>query len=167
MTATLPSLVFVAALCAVLAVLVLRREPEALRRALGKAVVKAGVLVPALALALLAANFAKLLIPVDLVSRWGGEASGLTGILIASVAGAILPGGPFVAFPIAVSLYETGAGLPQMVSLITAWCVIALHRILTFELPLLGARFVLLRIASSLVLAPITGLLAWAVTALV
>lgn len=164
MTATLPSLAFVAVLCAILGLMVLRREPEALRRCLGKAVVKAGNLVPALVLALLAANFARLLIPVDLVSRWGGEASGLTGILIASMAGAVLPGGPFVAFPIAVSLYETGAGLPQMVALITAWCVIAFHRILTFELPLLGPRFVLLRVASSLVLAPMAGLLAWVLT---
>lgn len=166
MTATLPSLAFVAGLCVLFAVLVLRREPEALRPALVKAVTKAAALVPALALALLAANFAKLLIPVDLVSHWGGASSGLAGILIASAAGAVLPGGPFVAFPLAVSLYHTGAGLPQMVSLITAWCVIAVHRILAFELPLLGPRFVLLRIASSVVLAPITGLLAWALTGL-
>jgi hypothetical protein len=47
-----------------------------------------------------------------------------------------------------------------MVALMTAWSVLALHRVLSFELPLMGARFVMLRWIVSLPLPLIAGALA-------
>ena len=43
----------------------------------------------------------------------------------------------------------------------TAWSVLAIHRTLSFELPLMGSRFVLLRLLVSLPLPLIAGALAW------
>ena len=112
-----------------------------------------------LPLAMLAAGFIGRLLPEDLVARTLGGASGPAGILLASVLGGILPGGPFVAFPLVATLYQVGAGKPQMVALLTAWSVYAMHRVLAFEWPMLGLRFVLFRLAVSCSLPPVAGLL--------
>jgi hypothetical protein len=44
-------------------------------------------------------------------------------------------------------------------ALLTAWSVFAFNRILAFEIPLMGPRFVGLRILSSLGLPPLAGIL--------
>ncbi|MFX5583074.1 hypothetical protein ABTE20_20930, partial [Acinetobacter baumannii] len=45
--------------------------------------------------------FVQLLLPREVVSRWVGGDSGLTGLIIATAIGAILPGGPFTIYPLA------------------------------------------------------------------
>ena len=112
-----------------------------------------------LPVALVAAGFLGALIPEDRVVALVGGGSGLRGILIASLIGSILPGGPMVTFPIVVVLFDAGAGMPQMVALLTSWSVLALHRVLAFEIPLVGVAFSLRRLAASLLLPPIAGLL--------
>lgn len=135
-----------------------RRDPGALRPAARDGLGGAVGILPNVAMALLVGAFLSVLLPPDWVRFLIGGESGLAGILIASVAGSLMPGGPFVSFPIAVSLMQTGAGLPQIVALITAWSVLGLFRILMFELPVLGGRFVAIRVAASLPLAPAAGL---------
>ena len=44
-------------------------------------------------------------------------------------------------------------------ALLTAWSVYAVHRVLAFELPMMGLRFVLFRIAISLALPFVAGFL--------
>ena len=110
--------------------------------------------------ALLAGSFLAVLIPEGWLIRVLGDASGTAGILLASVLGAALPGGPLVAFPLALVMYTAGVGLPQMIALLTAWSVLALHRVLAFEAPMMGWGFVWRRLAASVLLAPIAGLLA-------
>lgn len=110
--------------------------------------------------ALLAGSFLAALIPEGWLIMVLGDSSGVTGILIASALGALLPGGPLVAFPLALVLFRAGVGVPQMVALLTAWSVLAMHRVLAFEVPLLGWDFAWRRIAASAALAPIAGLLA-------
>jgi hypothetical protein len=46
-----------------------------------------------------------------------------------------------------------------MTALLTAWSVYAMHRILTWEYPVLGWRFVALRLASSFFLPVTAGLI--------
>ena len=41
----------------------------------------------------------------------GAHWEGMKGILIASAAGAISPGGPFINFPLVAALYQAGAGV--------------------------------------------------------
>ncbi len=87
-------------------------------------------------------------------------------IVMAALAGAALPGGPMIAFPIVITLARAGAGAPQLVALLTAWSVIAMHRLIAWEIPLLGIPFVLRRIAVSALFPIATGLLAAMVVAL-
>ncbi len=110
--------------------------------------------------ALLFASFLAALIPREWIAGVLGDASGPTGILLASLLGGIMPGGPMVSFPIALVLFKAGVGMPQMVALLTGWSVLALHRVLAFELPLMGWPFVWRRLVAILVLAPAAGFLA-------
>ncbi len=95
--------------------------------------------------ALLIASFIIQIVPFGLVSDLMGPESGMTGILLASVAGIAMPGGPMAAFPIAVVLQQSGAGLPQLVALISGWSLFALQRLLAYEAPIMGWRFAALR----------------------
>ncbi|MBV1877384.1 MAG: hypothetical protein KUG79_07055 [Pseudomonadales bacterium] len=130
------------------------------KQALTQAWVQLKSLALRLPLALIAAGFIAQLLPQEQVVAYVGSESGITGILVAGVIGALLPGGPMVAFPLAVVLIEAGAGQAQMVSLITAWSALAFHRILSFEIPLMGAKFALRRYLLSVPLPIIAGLIA-------
>ncbi|WP_435100257.1 hypothetical protein [Arhodomonas sp. AD133] len=113
-----------------------------------------------LPVALVAASFLAELLPQEWFATVLGSTSGMTGILAASVLGGVLPGGPSVSFPLVLVLFRAGAGTPQMVALITAWSVLALHRVLAFELPMMGWPFVWRRWLVSLLLAPLAGTIA-------
>ncbi len=52
------------------------------------------------------AGFFDVLVPRDLLVRWMGEQSGWQGIVIGWLIGLVMPGGPYVVFPIAV---QTGS----------------------------------------------------------
>jgi len=70
---------------------------------------------------MLAAECLGRLLPPDVVSARIGTGTGLTGVGIASLIGAALPGGPMLAFPLAIALLRAGAGPEALVALITAW----------------------------------------------
>jgi uncharacterized membrane protein YraQ (UPF0718 family) len=133
------------------------RSPTALAEAGQRALAFARELAIRLPLALLAASFLSQILPRGFVGAAIGPDSGLVGILAATAAGSILPGGPFVAFPLAVSFYDAGAGLPQLVALITSWSTLGVIRIVAFEWPMLGPRFVALRVGVTLLLPPLAG----------
>jgi uncharacterized membrane protein YraQ (UPF0718 family) len=102
------------------------------------------------------------LIPPDLAAAWLGPESGLTGVLVAAAIGGFIPGGPFVSFPLVLTFIKAGAGAAQMVALITAWAILGVHRVLTWELPVLGPRFVAIRLISGAALPVLAGLVAQA-----
>lgn len=97
---------------------------------------------------LLIAAFVSRLLPAELISAAIGAESGVSGIALASLLGGFIPGGPMVAYPISFAMFQMGAGQPQMIALLTSWSVFAVHRILTYELPLMGRRFVGVRLAA-------------------
>lgn len=144
-------------MAAVLMLLAYRRGSAVLREGVRRAWMQSRPLLSRVPLALLAAGFAAALVPQETIAGLMGEASGGVGILTGSLLGGLVPGGPFVAFPIAATLFHNGAGGPQMVAFITAWSVFAVHRIISYELPLMGARFSGIRLLSSLVLPPLAG----------
>ncbi len=137
-----------------------RRDPHAVRPAVRRALADAGRVGLRLPFALLFATFAAALLPEAWVLATLGAESGIAGLAVATVGGALLPGGPFVAFPLAIGLAERGAGVPQLVALVTAWSVLGVNRIVAFELPVLGARFVVLRVLASSPLPLLAGLAA-------
>jgi uncharacterized membrane protein YraQ (UPF0718 family) len=113
-----------------------------------------------LPLALLAAGALTRILPQDFIAAKLGSASGFEGVFLGSVFGAILPGGPIVTFPIVVLFMKSGATAAPLVALVTSWSVLAMHRVLIYEMPLMGLRFVGIRVASSIILPPIAGVLA-------
>ena len=56
----------------------------------------------------------------------------------------LLPGGPYVVFPLIAALYQVGAGLGPAITLVTSWAMLALISV-TFELSFMGWRFVAVR----------------------
>lgn len=108
--------------------------------------------------ALLAAAFLVQIVPENVVSNVIGRDSGLWGIVIATVMGGLLPGGPMVTFPITAVLQQAGAGFPQLLALITGWSLFAISRLLTYEAPIMGWRFAILRNLSCLALPVLAGL---------
>jgi uncharacterized membrane protein YraQ (UPF0718 family) len=111
---------------------------------------------PLLIIAFVIVGYVNILSPQDLVRAWIGPGSGWRGLFIGTGAGMLLPGGPFIVFPLIAALYQAGAGLGPMLSIITAWATLALLAI-SFELPFLGWRFTVLRIGLSLVTPPVVG----------
>ncbi len=114
---------------------------------------------PQLVAGFLLAGFITVLMPAGAISQWVGEDSGLPGLLIATVAGALTPGGPFVQFPLVATLARAGAGPGPMVAYLTAWSLLGLQRLLVWEIPVLGPQFALARWLISLPVGIVAGLL--------
>ena len=117
-------------------------------------------LLPAVCLAMLAAALLVPIVPSSLVAQWIGPNSGVAGVAIASLIGAFIPGGPIVSFPMTLVFQSAGAGTAQLVALLSAWSVVAVHRLVAFELPLVGGHFARQRLIASLPLPILSGLIA-------
>lgn len=117
-----------------------------------------GVL-PQLLVGFALAGFVTVLVPSEVVGRLVGEHSGLPGIAIATVAGIVTPGGPFLQFPLVVALEKAGAAYGPLAAYITAWALLSAHRFFVWEFPLLPAPFALARWGFSLLLPVAAGLL--------
>jgi uncharacterized membrane protein YraQ (UPF0718 family) len=115
-----------------------------------------GILPRVLAGCLLGAFIAEIL-PHDKVSRSLGPDSGLKGLLIGTAFGAILPGGPFTAYPVASALLTVGADFGATIAMVVSWTLIGYGRAVAWELPIMGADFTLWRIAISLPLPVLAG----------
>ena len=130
-----------------------RKHIEGLREGWHMAVVN----LPRVILALLSAGFLSHLMPHEVIAEWLGHESGLKGIAIATLLGMVMPGGPLIAFPIVVILTKAGAGMPALVTFLTSWSVLGIQRIIGFELPMMGSKFVINRVAIGIFLPPISG----------
>ena len=113
-----------------------------------------------LVVAFLAAGLAQKLLPQEFVAGLLGERAGLRGLSLATLAGLLTPSGPFVSMPVAATLYKTGAAPGAVVAYLAAWSLLSLHRLVAWEIPLLGLRLAALRWAICLLLPLAAGLLA-------
>lgn len=104
---------------------------------------------PQLVLGFLLAGLITVLIPSDLVARLLGEGSGLTGVVIATIAGMLTPGGPYLQFPLLAAIANGGAGSGPIAAYLTAWSLLSANRALVWEIPLLGPGFTAVRWAVS------------------
>ena len=112
---------------------------------------------PKMIFAFAVAGLIQVVIPTDLVSQWIGEGSGIRGLMIGTVAGTFTPGGPFIHFPVVASLLNSGAGAGPIIAYLTAWSVLGVHRLIIWEIPILGFEISVVRFAASLVLPPLVG----------
>lgn len=112
---------------------------------------------PRLVPALVLAGLMQVLVPQEVVSRYLGREGGLRAIVIASVAGVLTPGGPMVTVPFMVALANSGMALAPLVAYMTSWSLFGMQRIIAWEAPLLGWRFVIVRVVPSLAFPVIAG----------
>lgn len=138
----------------------------------GKPVFIAGVMdakaqfmhmLPRLIIGILGSGFLAYLLPKEAVLAWFGPDSGLTGTALATLAGALTPGGPVVGYALGAAALKAGADFSQVIAYVTAWSLLTLNRIITWELPSMPARLVLVRVLVSL---PLPFLAAWIAHAL-
>lgn len=107
-------------------------------------------LLPRIGIGVIGAGFLAEAIPSEWIGPWLGPQSGFLGLAIATVGGALTPGGPVVGFSIGAAALKSGAGAPQVIAYSTAWALYAIHRLVIWEVPMMPARIVWLRAAVSL-----------------
>ncbi len=117
-------------------------------------------LLPRIGIGVVGSGFVAEILPKTLIAPWLGPESGLTGVLIATLGGALTPGGPVVGFSIGAAALKSGAGAPQVIAYSTAWALYAIHRLLIWEVPMMPARVVWLRAVVSLPLPFIAAMVA-------
>ena len=133
----------------------------------GKPVFIAGVMdakaqfmhmLPRLIIGILGSGFLAYLLPKEAVLAWFGPNSGLTGTALATLAGALTPGGPVVGYALGAAALKAGADFSQVIAYVTAWSLLTFNRMITWELPSMPPRLVLIRVIVSL---PFPFLAAW------
>ena len=107
-------------------------------------------LLPRIGVGVVGSGYIAEVLPKALIAPWLGPESGLIGVLIATVGGALTPGGPVVGFSIGAAALKSGAGAPQVIAYTTAWALYAIHRLVMWEVPMMPPRIVWLRAAVSL-----------------
>jgi uncharacterized membrane protein YraQ (UPF0718 family) len=116
--------------------------------------------VPRIIAAMGVAGFIWVLLPRDRLTRLVGQESGWRGLVIATGAGIVTPGGPAAAFSLLAVLGGAGADRGALVAYVTSWAMLGLQRVLVWDVPFMGAEFSLTRLLISLPLPFIAGLIA-------
>ena len=116
-------------------------------------------ILPLVIFAFIVAGMIQALVPHEFLSKWIGRESGIRGILIGTVAGSLVTGGPYVSLPIAAGLLRSGASVGTAVAFLTGWSLWAFAR-LPIEVSMMGWKFALIRIVSTFFFPPIAGLIA-------
>jgi len=108
------------------------------------------LLLPRIGIGVVGSGFVAEALPNEWIAPWLGPQSGFFGVMIATIGGALTPGGPVVGFSIGAAALKSGAGAPQVIAYSTAWALYAIHRLLIWEVPMMPARVVWLRAIVSL-----------------
>jgi len=108
----------------------------------------------------LVAGLIESLLPRAWVANALGEGAGLRGIALATAVGLVTPAGPFVSMPIAAGMLRAGAAPAAVVAFVSSWGLLAIHRLIAWEIPMLGARFALTRWVACLLVPIALGVLA-------
>ena len=101
-------------------------------------------------------------VPPDQISRFVGEQSGMTGILLVGAVGAVLHIPALLSFPLAASLLEDGASISAVAAFITTLTMIGTVT-LPLEIKELGKKMAILRNGISFVIAIIIALIMGAI----
>jgi len=113
---------------------------------------------PILVCAFIVSGMVQALVSREALSRWIGAGSGMRGILIGALAGALTPGGPYVGLPVAAGLLASGASVGTVVAYVVGRSVWAVS-VLPMEVGMLGWKLTLIRVASTLVVPPLAGVI--------
>lgn len=94
----------------------------------------------------------------EIVIKHLGERSGIKGMLIAFVLGALPTGPLYVAFPLVFGLKQKGASISNIVIFLSAWACIKLPQEMV-ELQFLGWKFMVTRLVLTIIFVTIMGII--------
>ena len=114
---------------------------------------------PRLVAALVLTGMIQVMISPEWIQHWLGRGSTHRAIFAGFVAGILTPGGPLVSFPIMAVFYKGGASLSALVAYMTSWSLFGFQRVIAWELPFMGTRFLLARVLPTLVFPIVAGYL--------
>ncbi|MBW1974940.1 MAG: permease [Deltaproteobacteria bacterium] len=137
-----------------------KKDPFIIPESARSSAILAVKVIPLIVVALFLAALVERIMPRNLIIKYVGSGSGWKGLFIGSLLGIITPGGPFVQFPIVMSLFKAGADIGPLVAYLSAWALLGMSRVLMIEVPLLGLPIVTVRFLSSLLFPPIMGFVA-------
>ncbi|MBI4633139.1 MAG: permease [Deltaproteobacteria bacterium] len=155
-----PSLVIFAALVIITAAICYSRGEAVFDKGLDDSLVMMMQILPKIAGAIILAGFVQVLLPREVVMQLIGERAGFRGLVIATFAGMLTPGGPIVSFPLISALSSMGAAISTLIAYLISWELMGMQRILIWELPLMGVNFTVLRVSVSLFFPLLAGILA-------
>jgi uncharacterized membrane protein YraQ (UPF0718 family) len=154
------STALIATLVAVSATLVYRRDGlDGLTSIFSHDVELFGGILPRMLAGCTLGAFVSEMLPQDKVSRALGANSGFRGLVIGTAFGALLPGGPFTAYPVASALLAVGADFGAVIAMVVSWVLIGYGRAIAWELPILGTDFTIWRIVTCLPIPVLAGAL--------
>jgi uncharacterized protein len=151
------STLVLAAVAVVLAILAYLKDPGLPILGVKNGVSMLAFVIPRMVVAIILAGLMQVLVPQDFVSRHFGQGGGVRALVLATLAGVVTPGGPMVTVPFMVALANSGAALSSLVAYMTAWSLFGLQRIIAWEAPLMGWRFVVARVVPSLAFPVLAG----------
>jgi uncharacterized membrane protein YraQ (UPF0718 family) len=114
---------------------------------------------PQIAAGLLIGGLAQNLLSREKAAALFGRQSGMRGLLLATLAGIVTPGGPFTSFPLVLAIWTAGADIGAVVTFLSAWALLGINRMIVWEIPFMGLEFSFLRLAISLPLPILAGLI--------
>lgn len=115
------------------------------------------VLIPRVLIGVIGSGYIAAAMPQNLISNWIGPNSGLLGITIAALCGAVTPGGAVVGFAVGAAALKSGAGAPQVIAYTTAWSLYTIQRLINWEIHMMAPRVVWLRAVVSIPLPILAG----------
>lgn len=115
-------------------------------------------LAPLLVAVFVIMGLSEVLIPRETIATWLGADAGIKGIVLGTVVGAIIPPSVFAVFPMAATFYKAGASTGSVVSFIASWSLLCVFR-LPLEIGMVGLRPTLVRVAATLLVPPLVGIL--------
>ncbi|MBS3765266.1 permease [Candidatus Bipolaricaulota bacterium] len=99
----------------------------------------------------------KVWISRKMVVKYLGKASGLKGIVIATLLGSTPTGPLYVAFPLAAAMFDKGARVMNVVVFLSAWAAMKIPQEM-IEIQFLGLGFMATRLALTLISVSVMGL---------
>lgn len=134
------------------------KDPHLLGPSLRKSGQLLSGVLPELLLGFLIAGLVDTLVPQQTLLAWLGKHNLTYGILVGWVVGLLIPGGPYLLFPLAANLLRQGVPPGPLIALLTAKILLSPIRMVSYEAPSLGWPMTLARFVPSLLLPPIVAL---------
>jgi len=94
----------------------------------------------------------------EMIMKYLGKTSGVRGIFLAIILGALPTGPLYIAFPMAAVLLKKGAKISNIIVFLSAWACIKIPQEMV-ELQFLGVQFMLLRLSLTVILVIIMAVL--------